>query len=69
MVITGDVTQLDLPKRASGLLSVRRILEGISDVAFIELTGKDIVRNSLVQRIVAAYDNAEEAEELWKNDK
>jgi phosphate starvation-inducible PhoH-like protein len=64
MVITGDVTQMDLPKRISGLLTVRSILEGIDDVAFIELTGKDIVRNSLVQRIVAAYESAEEREEL-----
>jgi phosphate starvation-inducible PhoH-like protein len=56
MVITGDVTQLDLPKRVSGLKSVRRILEGIDDIAFIDLTGKDVVRHSLVQRIVAAYD-------------
>ena len=59
MVITGDVTQLDLPRRTCGLLNVRQILEGQDDIAFIELTGKDVVRHSLVQRIVAAYDNAE----------
>jgi phosphate starvation-inducible PhoH-like protein len=59
MVITGDVTQLDLPKRISGLKSVRQILEGQDDIAFIDLTGKDVVRHSLVQRIVAAYDVAE----------
>jgi phosphate starvation-inducible PhoH-like protein len=59
MVITGDVTQLDLPKRVSGLKSVRQILEGQDDIAFIDLTGKDVVRHSLVQRIVAAYDVAE----------
>ena len=60
MVITGDVTQLDLPRRASGLLTVRRILEGLDDVAFVDLSGKDVVRHSLVQRIVAAYESAEE---------
>ncbi|MDR1184380.1 MAG: PhoH family protein [Coriobacteriales bacterium] len=59
MVITGDITQLDLPKRVSGLKSVRRILEGLEDIAFIDLSGKDVVRHSLVQRIVAAYDVAE----------
>jgi phosphate starvation-inducible PhoH-like protein len=59
MVITGDVTQLDLPKRLSGLKSVRQILGGLEDIAFVDLTGKDVVRHSLVQRIVAAYDVAE----------
>jgi phosphate starvation-inducible PhoH-like protein len=60
MVITGDITQLDLPKRVSGLKSVRQILEGEADIAFVDLTGKDVVRHSLVQRIVAAYDVAEQ---------
>jgi phosphate starvation-inducible PhoH-like protein len=60
MVITGDVTQLDLPKRVSGLKSVRRILSEQDDIAFIDLSGKDVVRHSLVQRIVAAYDVAEQ---------
>lgn len=60
MVITGDVTQLDLPHRASGLLTVRRILENLDDVAFVDLTGKDVVRHSLVQRIVGAYEAADE---------
>jgi phosphate starvation-inducible PhoH-like protein len=59
MVITGDITQLDLPKRISGLKSVRQILEGQDDIAFVDLSGKDVVRHSLVQRIVAAYDAAE----------
>ena len=56
MVITGDITQLDMPERASGLKVVRQILHGVSDIAFVELTGKDVVRNTLVQRIVSAYD-------------
>lgn len=59
MVITGDVTQLDLPERASGLKEVRKVLEGLQDIAFIDLTGKDVVRHSLVQKIVSAYDASE----------
>jgi phosphate starvation-inducible PhoH-like protein len=62
MIITGDVTQLDLPKRVSGLKSVRQVLEGQEDIAFVDLSGKDVVRHSLVQRIVAAYDRAERRE-------
>ncbi len=62
MVITGDVTQLDLPRKVSGLKSVRSILEGLEDIAFIDLTGKDVVRHSLVQRIVAAYSQAEQGQ-------
>lgn len=56
MIITGDVTQLDLPKGASGLKTVRGILDGIDDIAFCDLSSKDVVRHSLVQNIVAAYD-------------
>ncbi|MCL2807314.1 MAG: PhoH family protein [Coriobacteriia bacterium] len=59
MVVTGDITQMDLPERASGLKAVRAVLEGVKDIAFVELTGKDVVRHSLVQRIVTAYDAAE----------
>ena len=59
MVITGDVTQLDLPERASGLKEVRKVLEGVGDIAFVDLGGKDVVRHSLVQRIVSAYDASE----------
>mgnify|MGYP002604927155 CR=1 FL=1 len=59
MVVTGDVTQLDLPRGISGLKNVRSILEGLSDIAFCDFTGKDVVRHSLVAAIVAAYDSAE----------
>ena len=55
MVVTGDVTQLDLPRGVSGLKGVRAILEDIDDIAF---TGKDVVRHSLVAAIVSAYDQA-----------
>jgi phosphate starvation-inducible protein PhoH and related proteins len=61
VVITGDVTQIDLPKGASGLKQVRDILGGIQDIEFIDLTGKDVVRHKLVQRIVTAYGAHEEA--------
>lgn len=59
MVVTGDVTQLDLPRGVSGLKQVRSILEGLHDIAFCGFTGADVVRHSLVAAIVAAYDAAE----------
>lgn len=56
MVITGDVTQMDLPSGAkSGLKVIRDILADIDDIAFIELSSQDVVRNSLVGEIVEAY--------------
>ena len=61
MVVTGDITQIDLPNGSSGLRTVRGILEGIPDIAFCDLTPRDVVRHSLVARIVAAYDEANEA--------
>ena len=57
MVVTGDESQSDAPRGATGLASVRKTLAGIEDIAFVELSGKDVVRHSLVQRIVAAYEN------------
>jgi phosphate starvation-inducible PhoH-like protein len=57
MVVTGDVTQIDLPSdQRSGLVVVRGILTEVKDVSFIEFGGEDVVRHKLVQRIVAAYD-------------
>ena len=61
IVVTGDVTQIDLPKGHSGLKQVRDILDGVADIAFFELTAKDVVRHKLVQRIVTAYSKHEEA--------
>ncbi|HUP00131.1 MAG TPA: PhoH family protein [Gemmatimonadota bacterium] len=59
-VITGDVTQIDLPPREeSGLLQIERILRGIDGIAFVYLTASDVVRHSLVQKILAAYEGAE----------
>jgi phosphate starvation-inducible PhoH-like protein len=60
MVITGDVTQTDLPaQRISGLGTVRRILQGIPGVAFVELTSRDVVRHRIVAAIVDAYGRFE----------
>lgn len=55
MVVTGDITQIDLPRQASGLRQVSRILRGVDDIHFADLTADDIVRHSLVGRIVDAY--------------
>jgi len=57
MVVTGDVTQIDLPTdQRSGLIAVSDILEDVQDIAFVRFGGEDVVRHKLVQRIVAAYD-------------
>jgi phosphate starvation-inducible PhoH-like protein len=56
VVITGDITQVDLPRdQASGLIQVRDILGGIDGIAFVEFDHRDVVRHKLVQRIVEAY--------------
>ncbi len=58
IVITGDVTQIDLPKdKVSGLREAERLLKGIEDIAICRLTGEDVVRHRLVQKIIEAYDN------------
>jgi phosphate starvation-inducible PhoH-like protein len=60
MVVTGDITQTDLPaQKASGLETVRRILKGIPGVSFIELSSKDVVRHRIVAAIVDAYSRFE----------
>lgn len=59
-VVTGDLTQVDLPNRQySGLYIVQDILVGIEGIEFVYLTNKDVVRNELVQRIVEAYERYE----------
>lgn len=55
-VITGDITQVDLPGGLSGLRAVRRILGRVPEIPFIELTHTDVMRHPLVQRIVEAYE-------------
>ncbi|EFA23587.1 PhoH family protein [Bifidobacterium gallicum DSM 20093 = LMG 11596] len=63
MVVTGDVTQVDLetPRTRSGLQSIERILGGIAGIAFVHLGEHDVVRHALVGRIVAAYEQADAA--------
>lgn len=57
MIITGDVTQIDLPRgQKSGLVDAMDILKDIDDISFVNLSGKDIVRHKLVTKIVSAYD-------------
>ena len=61
MVITGDVTQMDLPEgKDSGLIHATEILEGVEGVAINRLTAKDVVRHPLVMRIIRAYEKDEE---------
>jgi len=61
VVITGDITQIDLPaERKSGLIQVKNILGSIPGIEFVYLTSKDVVRHSLVQKIVDAYKIYEE---------
>jgi phosphate starvation-inducible PhoH-like protein len=67
MVITGDVTQIDLPNgQHSGLRVVRDILKDIDDIAFLELTAEDVVRHRLIGDIVKAYDKFDEAKQALR---
>ena len=63
-MVTGDVTQIDLPGgTSSGLRVVREILDGVDDVHFSELASADVVRHRLVGEIVDAYERWDEAQE------
>lgn len=62
IIVTGDVTQIDLiKKKDSGLMNAKEILSSISGISFVELTSLDVVRNPLVQKIIEAYHAYEEA--------
>ena len=62
MVVTGDLTQMDLPTgRRSGLLDAAEILKGVEGISFVPFDERDVVRHSLVQRIVRAYEKYNEA--------
>ena len=64
MVITGDVTQVDLPGgKNSGLATIRKILAGVEDIAFLDLTAEDVVRHRLISDIVSAYEAYDEQRE------
>ena len=67
IVITGDVTQIDLPSdKVSGLKDAMRVLEGVKDIAVCKLTSADVVRHALVQEIINAYEKAERKPEITK---
>lgn len=68
MIVTGDMTQIDLPSsQISGLVQAIKILKGVKGISFIELNKKDIVRHKLVTRIVEAYEKFEEKTKSLKN--
>ena len=67
IVITGDVTQIDLPDdKSSGLKDAVRVLEGVKDIAICTLTSADVVRHALVQQIINAYEKADKKPEIKK---
>lgn len=69
VVITGDVTQIDLPSdKVSGLKDVLRVLEDVKDIAICKLTSADVVRHALVQEIINAYERADKKTEQKKLD-
>jgi len=62
-IVTGDISQVDLPKhQMSGLKHVQSVLQGVDGLGFCEFTSTDVVRHPLVQRIVAAYETAESSD-------
>lgn len=71
IIITGDITQIDLPRNSnSGLIQAMHILKNIEDIAFIKLNQNDIVRHKLVRDIVIAYDEYQaQKDEEWKHKK
>ena len=67
IVITGDVTQIDLPDdKVSGLKDAVRVLDGVRDIAICRLTSADVVRHALVQEIINAYERASQKPEMKK---
>ncbi len=68
-IITGDLTQVDLPKnQRSGLVKASRILKNIDGIAYVELDEADVVRHRLVKKIIRAYDKEQEREEALKEE-
>jgi len=64
MVITGDITQIDLPPdKVSGLKEAMKVLNGVEDIAICKFTGADVVRHMLVQRIIEAYEKNDHSEQ------
>lgn len=70
IVITGDITQIDLPgEKVSGLKDAIRVLDHVKDIAICRLTAADVVRHALVQEIINAYERAEQKPELKRSTK
>ena len=70
MVLTGDVTQIDLPRNTdSGLERCARILGGIDDIAVTKLSNRDVVRNKIVKDIVKAFEKEEERSQARRDKK
>ncbi len=70
IIVTGDMTQIDLPKeRTSGLVHAIRVLDGVEGISIVRLTHKDVVRHELVQRIIQAYERDEKQREERKRDR
>ena len=69
IVITGDVTQIDLPSdKVSGLKDAIRVLDGVKDISICRLTAADVVRHALVQEIISAYEKADKNNQVKKPD-
>ena len=69
-IITGDISQVDLPKnQRSGLITASRILRNIEGIAHIQLDESDVVRHRLVKQIIKAYDKEQEREEKYQEEK
>ena len=66
MVVTGDVTQIDLDGKDSGLVHATKVLDGVEGISVCKLTAKDVVRHPLVMRIIRAYEKDVEAKEKTK---
>jgi len=61
-VITGDITQVDLPSgRVSGLIEVQSILKEVEGIKFVYLTEEDVIRHELVQRVIRAYESYQQS--------
>ena len=66
VVITGDITQLDIEREKSGLIECQKILKGIEGIEFVYLGEEDVVRNPLVKKIIKAYEEYEKSGEMEK---
>ena len=70
MIVTGDMTQIDLPhSQTSGLVQAMKILKGVKGISFVELNKKDIVRHKLVTKIVEAYEHFDKEQKLNNEEK